>query len=81
MKIYDHENKKILSSISLFLTPEEALELASSAEDLGHNPIKHHHHINDAEYASEIIVAVYTPENLDSFDLESRSVIIKPSEQ
>jgi hypothetical protein len=38
MKIYDPETKRVLSSVTLFLTPDEAHELAGAAEDLARNP-------------------------------------------
>ena len=76
MRIYDHEAKKELSSITLFLTPDEALELASDAEDLSRNPQKHHTHISNKDYDREIILAVYTDENLSQFDEESKMIIL-----
>ena len=79
MKVYDDENKKILTSVTLFLTPEEATQLAHDAQDLAAHPEKHHHHINNFDYSSEITVAVVTPENLKQFDAESRAVIEQPS--
>jgi hypothetical protein len=75
MKIFDVENKRILSNVTVFLTPGEALKLASSIADLGHNPSDQHIHINDEEFNSEITIAVYTPENINMFDEESRTVI------
>ena len=75
MKIYDHKNKRLLSCVTLFLTPGEAAELGDTARDLADHPKKHHHHINDASYQQEVIVAVYTPETLSKFDPESRAVI------
>ena len=75
MKIYDPETKRVLSSVTLFLTPQEAAELASDAQDLADHPEKHHHHIENNNHSAEIIVAVYTRENIKQFDSESRSVI------
>ena len=76
MKIYDTENKRVLSNVTLFLSPLELLELAKSANDLAQNIKKHHHHINDSDFANEITIAVYTAENLNTFDEESRKVIV-----
>ena len=76
MKIYDHENKKELESVTLFLTPDESLELASGAKDLSENPHKHHLHISNKNYNREITVAVYTNENIGHFNEESRRIIL-----
>ena len=75
MRIYDPENKRALSSVTLFLTPEEAAELASDAQDLADHPEKHHHHVSGSDYSAEITVAVYTRGNIDQFDSESRKII------
>jgi hypothetical protein len=76
MKIYDADSKRVLKSVTLFLTPAEAAELVYSATDLSGHPEKHHHHVCDSEYKNEITVAVYTDDNLNSFDEESRQIII-----
>jgi hypothetical protein len=78
VRIYDPESKKTFQSITLFLTPAEAKELAESAADLASHPEKHHHHVPDAAHAREITVAVYTPENQAHFDAESRRIIDAP---
>ena len=75
MRIYDPDSKRVLRNVTLFLSPEEAGELGFSATDLSEHPEKHHHHISDAEYKSEITVSVYTVENINSFNAESRQVI------
>jgi len=64
MIIYDDKNKQRLTGVTLFLTPEEAAELGDSATDLSENPDKQHHHVNSADYSSEITLAVFTKENL-----------------
>ncbi len=75
MKIYDPESKRVLSEVTLFLTPEEAAELAASAQGLANDPSQHHTHVSDADYQIEITIAVYTPDNFEEFDEESRRVI------
>ncbi len=75
MRIYDPESKKSLHNIFIFLTPEEADELGQSARDLAKNPEKHHHHVPDLDGKREIMVAVYTYQNLANFDAESRKII------
>jgi hypothetical protein len=37
MKIYDENSKRVLLNVTIFLTPEEARELADSADDLATN--------------------------------------------
>ena len=75
MRIYDPDSQRTLKNVMLFLTPEEAADLGFSATDLSKHSEKHHHHVNDAECSKEITVAVYTDDNLKSFDEESRRVI------
>ena len=75
MRIHDDRNDKQLSSITLYLTPAEASELADGARDLSENPDKHHFHIPGENYEKEVTLAVYTPTNLDQFDEKSRRVI------
>jgi hypothetical protein len=75
MRIYDSTSKRVLTEITLFLTPIEMRELADSADQLANDPGMHHAHINDRTFAQEIVVAVYTAENLSQFDDESRQVI------
>ena len=75
MRIYDPDSKRTLKNVTLFLTPEEAADLGFSATNLSEHPEKHHHHVSDAEYKTEITVSVYTDENINSFDEESRRVI------
>lgn len=75
MVIYDNKNKRLLKEITLFLSPEEASELGSSATDLSEKPEKQHHHVSSSDYSSEIIVAVYTKDNLNKFDAESQLLI------
>ncbi len=77
MKIYDPDTKRTLNNIILFLTEEEAAELGFSATDLFEHPEKQHHHINDANYKNEITISVYTEDNIDLFDEESKRVILE----
>lgn len=75
MIIYDPQTKRVLSSVTLFLTPQEAAELASDAQDLADHPENHHHHINNNDHSAEITVTVYTRGNINQFDSESRNII------
>jgi hypothetical protein len=61
--------------VTLFLTPDEAQELAGAAGDLAGNPGRHHHHVCDKTFQQEVTVAVYTRENFDQLDEESRRLI------
>jgi hypothetical protein len=75
MIIYDDKNKRRLTGVTLFLTPEEAAELGDSAIDLSENPDKRHQHVSSSDYSSEITLAVYTKDNLSGFDTESQFLI------
>ena len=81
MHIYDQRNKRELSEITLYLTPEEASELADNARDLSENPHKHHSHISNEKYDREIIIAVYTNKYLNQFDRESKEIILGDLDQ
>jgi hypothetical protein len=73
MKIFDGE--RVLSKVTLFLSPQEAKELAQAAAELAAHPLKHHHHVFDSSYSAEIAITVHTAENLHLFDAKSRSII------
>jgi hypothetical protein len=79
MKIYDENSKRLLTAVTLFLTPEEAANLSEGAADLVKNPRKHHHHISNKDLDNEITVAVYTPENIAKFDQESQEILKETS--
>jgi len=75
MRIMDGDSMAALEKVTLLLTPEEARELADAARDLVSKPEVHHHHVPDAEFRREITLAVYTPENLNTFDAETKRVL------
>lgn len=75
MRIYDQEGKRVLSAVTLYLTPAEAAQLAATAKHLAANPAEHHAHVSDDSFSSEVTLAVYTDENLTQFDSESLAVI------
>ena len=68
-----------LAEVAIYLTPDEALQLASKLELLADDPVGLHHlHVEDVEgetVVREITVAVYVEENLDQFDERSRRLI------
>lgn len=75
MKIYDAISKRELSQVTLYLTPSEAAELGDTAHALAVDPKQHHGHVTDVDLTREVILAVYTADNLSQFDAESRSVL------
>ena len=75
MRIYDSKSKVVLQKITLFLTPDEASELADLARELANDPKKHHGHVTTVDYSQELTIAVYTAENLSAFDPESRAIL------
>ena len=75
MRIYDPKSKRVLTEMTLFLTPQEAKKLGQSALDLARNPRQNHHHVSDENFEREITVTVHTPENLAEFDPEARKLI------
>ena len=81
MRIYDQESKRVLTNVTIYLTPAEARELAGAAEALADNPDDHHQHVSDKTFQQEVTLAVYTRGNLDQFDEESRKLIGPELEQ
>lgn len=79
MRILDETDRSALDSVTIYLTPTEARQLASYLEDLADDPVGlHHSHMEDIEgdrVVREITVAVYIDENLDQFDARSRRLI------
>jgi hypothetical protein len=75
MRIHDRKADQELLEVTIFLTPDEAIELASYCQHLSEHPETHHIHFNDADYTREIVVAVYTPETIQDFDKRSREII------
>lgn len=82
MRILDDSSGRALKSVTIYLTPAEAVALAGYCEQLAEDPVKWHHSHLD-EYAAErredafreITIAVYVDENLDQFDARSRRLI------
>jgi hypothetical protein len=75
MRIYDPKSKKQLEEVTLYLTPDEAAELADTARGLAKDPTQHHGHVSSEDCSREVTIAVYTPDNLRQFDAESRGVL------
>ncbi len=75
MLIYDPISKKTMAHVTIFLTPDEAMELVTTVNALVAEPNQHHGHVCNAEYSCEVTVAVYTASNLSGFDAESRALL------
>jgi len=75
MRIIDKQNDRVLTSILILLTPEEAHFLADRLESL--DPESGDHvHVNDRNYLREATFVIYTPTNL-KFLVESVRQIIE----
>ena len=75
MKIFDEQNDRILDSITIYLTPSEAHQLGDFAKQLSLHPEDHHAHVDNLDSSVEITIAVYTPENINQFDVKSRAIL------
>jgi hypothetical protein len=74
MRILDLENDKVLTSVLIMLTPEEAHELLGSIRSIKPE-IGDHIHVNDQNFLREITIAIYTPNNLKYFNERVREII------
>lgn len=75
MKILNLENKKILDSVSLFFSKEEALQLLAYLEDLIENPSYQHSHLENSDYSNEITIWVYDKENFNDLPPKVKKLI------
>jgi hypothetical protein len=75
MRIYDRKSDQELDEVTIYLTPDEAIELASYCQNLSEHPENHHMHFNDLDSTREITLAVYTAGNIRQFDERSRQII------
>lgn len=74
MRIIDDINNKLITSVTIMLTPNEASEMISKLKIL--NPdLGEHVHINDIEYKREITLAIYTDQNQQNFSERIREII------
>ena len=74
MRILDQTNNKVLTSVLIMLTPEEAHELSSSVRSI--NPeIGDHIHVDDFNFKRGLTIAIYTPTNLKFFNDRVRQII------
>jgi hypothetical protein len=81
MRILDEQSDRWLDSVTLYLTPDEAEQLASYLEGLVEDPVGlHHAHLEEIDYEAmrvvrEVTVAVYVDENMDTFGERFRRLI------
>ena len=75
MRILDYSTDKAIDDICLYLTVTEASELIGWLSELIRDPGKQHAHLSDNAGQRELSVAVYTEENLQSFDERSVRLI------
>ncbi|MFD2117627.1 hypothetical protein ACFSTH_09415 [Paenibacillus yanchengensis] len=74
MRIFDEENNKVLSKVTLLLKENEARELLDDLISLLEN-MNEHVHINDLLYEHEITVAVYDENDFEEFNERIKQVI------
>lgn len=78
MRILDEDNNKVVSNVSIFLTLEEAKEMADSLDELINRfgtQNADHFHLYDNEFQREITVCLYDKGNLTGFDDRSKLLI------
>ncbi len=75
MRIFERNTNQVFEEIEIFLTLEEANELCGRLDGLISNLKAHHIHLDSDN--KELMVAIYTKENLDEFDERSRELILK----
>lgn len=83
MRILDDGNDRWLDSVTVYLTPDEAGQLASYLEELAGDPVGlHHAHLEEIDYEArrvvrEVTVAVYVDENMNTFGQRFRRSLEK----
>jgi hypothetical protein len=75
MRIINEKNNECLDSILIMLTPDEASELSSKLNSINPN-VGEHIHVNDENYQTEIIIAIYTDQNINYFTETIKNIII-----
>ena len=77
MRMVDNETGRELKSVLVLLTPGEAKYVTDvlPALDVATGD---HVHVNDDSFTREITVAVYTPDNMQSFSEDVRRLIDDP---
>ena len=67
MRILDQDNDKAVNSILIMLTPSEAKELVDKIRQLTTEK-GDHLHLGDETFLREITIAIYTSENVLTFN-------------
>lgn len=67
MRILDDKSDKKLDAISVFLTPEEAIQLRGYLNQLLSNPKLQHSHLSSSDYQKEITICLYDERDLEGF--------------
>lgn len=74
MRIHDEDSDKTLSNVTLFLTMDEARQLRDFTGGLIDDPKRNHAHVNSAEYDKELTVAIYDPDDLETYGFDERAL-------
>lgn len=75
MRMLDNETGNTLENVTLYLNPDDLRQMQHALNQLSDDPSEHHVHLNDESYQRELTVAVYTKDNLMSFDERSRKLL------
>jgi len=67
MRILNQDSNQPVKSILIMLTPSEAKELVGKIQRLTSEK-GDHLHLYDEKFMREVTIAIYTPENLQSFN-------------
>ena len=79
MRILDQDNDRSINAVTLYLTKSEAAELRDSLEQILADPVGRHEHTSSYDYAKEVTVCIYDPDQLAQFDERSKRLILKDS--
>jgi hypothetical protein len=75
MRILDVDRDIAVNKAILYLTDEEALQLTGYLEQLLKDSESQHFHLDDENFERELIVTIYRPHQLMSYDDRSRRLI------
>lgn len=80
MRILHRKTDQSFKDIELFLTKEEAEDMIDGLQALLKNPDFHHIHLDrmpENDIMKQITIAVYSDDNLNTFDPRSRKLILE----
>lgn len=77
MRIYDSQSDRVLSEITLLLTPEELIQLAGYAESLATEGSASytHAHLDDEQFQREVMLVVVKDETTPTFTTRIQEII------